>query len=84
MEYSPVAALNRTYALALANSPKEALTEAKKLALDKLPLYHCLLAELYLMTEAVPLAQEHLKKALLLTASTAEQQLIKKKLQQLV
>ncbi|MEL6675384.1 MAG: sigma-70 family RNA polymerase sigma factor [Bacteroidota bacterium] len=84
VEYSPVAALNRTYALALANSPKEALTEAKKLALDKLPLYHCLLAELYLMTEAVPLAQEHLKKALLLTASTAEQQLIKKKLQQLV
>lgn len=47
VEYSPVAALNRTYALSRANGKAEAILEAQKLELVHLPLYHVLLGELY-------------------------------------
>ena len=47
IEYSPVAALNRTYALAKANGKKEAIIEAEKLKLADNHLYHSLLGELY-------------------------------------
>jgi len=47
IEYSPIAALNRTYALARANSPEEAIREAEKLQLNDHYLYHSLLGHLY-------------------------------------
>lgn len=47
IEYSPIVAMNRTYALARANSTQEALTEALKLELTGNHLYYSLLAQLY-------------------------------------
>ncbi|HMG83707.1 MAG TPA: DUF6596 domain-containing protein [Ferruginibacter sp.] len=47
IEYSPVTALNRTYALAKANGKQEAIIEAEKLALSDNHLYHSLLGNLY-------------------------------------
>ncbi len=47
LEYSPVAALNRTYALAKARSKKTALAEVEKLGLMDNPFYFALLGELY-------------------------------------
>ncbi|MEO5996111.1 MAG: DUF6596 domain-containing protein [Chitinophagaceae bacterium] len=47
LEYSPIAALNRTYALAKANGKEEAILEAEKLSLTGNHLYHSLLGNLY-------------------------------------
>jgi RNA polymerase sigma-70 factor (ECF subfamily) len=47
VEYSPVAALNRTFALSRANGKKEAITEAEKLKLADNQFYFMLLGELY-------------------------------------
>jgi RNA polymerase sigma factor (sigma-70 family) len=46
-EYSPVAALNRTYALAKVKGNEAAIIEAEKLNLTNNPFYHTLLGELY-------------------------------------
>jgi RNA polymerase sigma-70 factor (ECF subfamily) len=48
IQYSPIAALNRTYALSKANSKKEAILEAEKLNLIDNPFYFGLLGELWL------------------------------------
>ncbi len=47
IEYSPITALNRTYALAMADSKDIAMKEAMKIDLKKNHLYQSLLAELY-------------------------------------
>ncbi|HOZ51984.1 MAG TPA: sigma factor [Chitinophagaceae bacterium] len=47
IQYSPIAALNRTYALSKANSKHEAIIEAEKLALVDSHLYFSLLGNLY-------------------------------------
>jgi RNA polymerase sigma factor (sigma-70 family) len=47
IEYSPIAALNRTYALAKANGKQEAIREAEKLQLTNNQYYFTLLGELY-------------------------------------
>lgn len=47
MEYSPIAALNRTYALSKANGKQEAIIEAEKLQLTNIHYYYALLGELY-------------------------------------
>lgn len=47
IDYSPMAALNRTYALSMARGKKEAIQEALKIELKQNHLYHLLLAELY-------------------------------------
>ena len=47
MEYSPVAALNRTYALAKANGKEQAIKEALKLGLEGNHFYYSLLGNLY-------------------------------------
>ena len=47
LEYSPIAALNRTYALSKANGKQEAIIEAEKLKLNDNHLYHSLLGNLY-------------------------------------
>ncbi|MEO9070441.1 MAG: sigma-70 family RNA polymerase sigma factor [Ginsengibacter sp.] len=48
IEYSPMAALNRTYALSKARGKAEAIIEAEKLNLVDKHLYHSLLGELYI------------------------------------
>jgi RNA polymerase sigma factor (sigma-70 family) len=47
IEYSPIAALNRTFALSKANSKEEAIVEAEKLKLETNHFYYVLLGELY-------------------------------------
>lgn len=47
LDYSPMAALNRTYALARVKGKTMAIAEAEKLGMDQSPYYHALLGELY-------------------------------------
>ena len=47
LQYSPVAALNRTYALARVRGKAMAIGEAEKLKLEGNPFYFALLGELY-------------------------------------
>ncbi|MEL6923131.1 MAG: DUF6596 domain-containing protein [Bacteroidota bacterium] len=79
VEYSPMAALNRTYALAKANGYATAIREAKKINLEQHHLYHCLLAELYRPSDRVA-AKVHLAKALHLAKAERDKVLINKKL----
>lgn len=83
VQYSPIAALNRTYALAKANSIKEAIVEAKKLDLQDNHLYHSLLAALYEMDGQVEEQGACLKRAISLAKKESESALLKKKLQHL-
>jgi RNA polymerase sigma-70 factor (ECF subfamily) len=79
LEYSPMAALNRTYALSKANSKEEAITEAEKLELNDSHLYHSLLANLY---EGVnqQKVRYHLETALQLAKTGGDKKTIEKKL----
>jgi RNA polymerase sigma factor (sigma-70 family) len=79
IEYSPVAALNRTYALAKANGKPEAITEAEKINLGGSHLYHCLLGELYTGIDSSK-AISHWNKALQLARSSADKMHISKKI----
>ena len=83
LEYSPIAALNITYALSKANSKKEAIEEAEKLELKDDHLYHSLLAELYLPVN-IKKALTHLKNAFALAKSATDKALISKKIQAIV
>lgn len=47
LEYSPIAALNRTYTLSKTNGKKAAINEAEKLKLNDNALYYALLGNLY-------------------------------------
>ena len=47
LEYSPIAALNRTYALSQTIGKEAAIIEAEKLGLNGNYLYHCLMGYLY-------------------------------------
>ncbi|MCI4669938.1 MAG: sigma-70 family RNA polymerase sigma factor [Bacteroidia bacterium] len=82
IEYSPVAALNRTLALSKARSKEIALTEALKINLDKSHLYHALLADLY---KGISLEKhkEHLNTALKLAKSEADKEFLQAKIEQL-
>jgi RNA polymerase sigma factor (sigma-70 family) len=79
IEYSPIAALNRTYALAKANSKEEAIIEAEKINLDGNHLYHSLLGELYAGIDDAK-AIFHLQKALKLAKSNADKTHISEKI----
>lgn len=79
IEYSPIAALNRTYALAKANGKKEAIIEAEKIKLTDSHLYHSLLGELYTNLDNAK-AISHLQIALTLAKSTAEKLVISDKI----
>jgi RNA polymerase sigma factor (sigma-70 family) len=74
-EYSPMAALNRTYALAKANGKPEAIGEAEKLKLENSHLYFSLLANLYTGVDNKK-ALSHLKTALSLAKTAADKKLI--------
>jgi predicted RNA polymerase sigma factor len=77
IEYSPMAALNRTYALAKANGKPAAITEAEKLNLTGNHLYYSLLGYLYTCVDNRK-AIEHLKTALKLAKSGADKATIEK------
>jgi len=77
IEYSPIAALNRTYALAKADGKEVAIVEAEKLKLVNNHLYYALLGYLY---EGVDRERAigHLKAAFKLAKSEADKAAIKK------
>lgn len=77
--YSPIAALNRTYALAKANGKQAAITEAEKLNLVDNHFYYALLGELYKDINSEK-AKLHLEKALALAKTQTDKQTIQKKI----
>ena len=79
MEYSPIAALNRTYALAKVNGKQEAIIEAEKIRLTDNHLYHSLLGELYTGLDNTK-AISHFQNALALAKSTADKMHISKRI----
>jgi RNA polymerase sigma-70 factor (ECF subfamily) len=82
VEYSPMAALNRTYALSKANGKPEAIIAAEKLKLVDNHLYHSLLGELYTNIDNVK-AVIHFKVALKLAKSVADKTIISNKILEL-
>ncbi|MGN6638767.1 MAG: RNA polymerase subunit sigma, partial [Mucilaginibacter sp.] len=80
--YSPIAALNRTYALSKANGKQEAIIEAEKLKLTDNQFYYALLGELYTGLDCTT-ASANFEKALSLAKTTADQHVIQKKLNKL-
>jgi len=82
IEYSPIIALNRTYALSKANSKQEAITELLKINLRDNHLYHSLLAELYNNYNQKK-ELEHLNIALKLVKNDVERNILLDKLDQL-
>jgi predicted RNA polymerase sigma factor len=77
MEYSPIAALNRTYALAKANGKQVAIVEAEQLNLSDNHFYHSLLGNLYSDLDNEK-ALNHFQQALMLANSAADKAAITK------
>ena len=83
IEYSPIAALNRTYALAKVYGNEQAIAEAEKLKLNDNHLYHTLLGELYTTIDRQK-AKEHFEIAVKLSRSSADKKLILSKIKKLL
>jgi RNA polymerase sigma-70 factor (ECF subfamily) len=82
IEYSPVAALNRTFAIAKTNGKQEAITEAEKLNLTDNHFYFTLLGELYTDVDKAK-AKEYFQQALTLAKTQTDKQTIQKKINNL-
>jgi len=82
VEYSPIAALNRTYALSKANGKSAAITEAEKLNLSDNHFYFTLLGELYRDVDNNK-AKINFQKALRLAKTNADKQIIQAKVDKL-
>lgn len=82
LEYSPVAALNRTYALAKANGKPEAIAEAEKLDLKDNHFYFTLLGELYAGIDKEQ-ARQHFEQAVSLAKTQTDRQTIQRKIDRL-
>ncbi len=82
LKYSPVIALNRTYALSKARGKEKALSEALKINLKDNHLYHLLLAELYSGIDT-NLQRTHLETALKLVTTEHERQTIVRKIKEI-
>ncbi len=78
--YSPVAALNRTYALSKANGKEEAIIEAEKLKLVNNQFYYALLGELYTGIDRQK-ALENFKAALALAKTPADKLVMQRKIE---
>jgi len=79
VEFSPIAALNRTYALSKANNKTEAIIEAEKLQLLNNHFYFTLLGELYTGIDNSK-ALQHLEQAIVLAKTKNDKQTIQKKI----
>jgi RNA polymerase sigma factor (sigma-70 family) len=77
IEYSPITALNRTYALSKVFGKEKAIHEALKLDLNENHFYHSLLGNLYVDLDNKK-ASEHLATALNLAKSDADKSTILK------
>jgi RNA polymerase sigma-70 factor (ECF subfamily) len=83
LEYSPIAALNRTFALAKTNGKAEAIIEAEKLNLTDNPFYYSLLGNLYTDIDNKK-AVQHYETALELTHSNADKVVITKNIEKII
>ena len=77
--YTPIAAMNRTYALSKVKSKQEAIVEATKLNLHNNPYYHALLGELYIGHDDV-LSKIHYETAYQLAKNPADKATLRRKL----
>lgn len=81
-EYSPIAALNRTYALAKANGKEAAIIEAEKLQLENNRFYYSLLGDLYTGIDNNK-ALAHFQRAIELTPGATEKAALEKYIRKL-
>lgn len=82
IEYSPIAALNRTFALAKARGKAAGIKEAEKLQLTGNPFYFSLLGNLYTDIDNT-IALQHYKSALELSNAAADKQTIRKHMEKI-
>lgn len=82
LHYSPVAALNRTYALSKAYSKEIAIKEAEKLQLTDNHYYFVLLGELYTDIDKAK-ARKYFENALAIARSSGDTRLIERKMERL-
>jgi len=82
LEYSPIAALNRTFALSKTNGKEEAILEALKLNLADNPFYYSLLGNLYSDIDNKK-AVQYFETALKFSNSAIDKQTISKNIQRL-
>ncbi|HLZ86765.1 MAG TPA: DUF6596 domain-containing protein [Puia sp.] len=75
--YSPIAALNRTFALSKANGKQEAIAAAEKLQLTENPYYYTLLGELYRDIDNGK-AMVHLQRAYTLARTQTDKRIIQR------
>lgn len=78
-EYSPIAALNRTYVLSKVYGKQKAISEAEKLCLENNQYYYSLLGELYTDIDNVK-AIQNFQKAFLLAKTSPDRKIIEKKI----
>jgi len=83
IEYSPVAALNRTYAVAQVHGAAKAITEAEKLSLTNNHFYFTLLGELYKDIDRNK-ARTNFEKAMALAKTITDKQTIQTKINSIV
>lgn len=81
-EYSPIAALNRTYALSKTKGKQEAIIEAEKLKLENNHFYFALLGELYSGVDNMK-SKENFEQAMTMAKTEPEKKMIQKKLRNL-
>ncbi len=81
-EYSPIAALNRTYTLSKTNGKQAAIDEAEKLKLNDNALYYALLGNLYTDVDD-EIALKHYQTAIELTKSAEQVTTIKRNIAKL-
>jgi len=79
IEYSPIAALNRTYALSKVKGKQNAISEAEKLSLLNNHYYFALLGELYTDIDNKQ-AKQNFQKAFELAKTSADRQTIQRKI----
>ncbi|MDY0987453.1 DUF6596 domain-containing protein [Flavobacterium sp. CFBP9031] len=82
LEYSPIVALNRTYALSKVKGKKEAIKEAEKLNLTDNHFYYSLLGNLYSEVNTKKSLQ-HFETAMSLAKTTTDKNIISKNIEQL-
>lgn len=82
LEYSPIVALNRTYALSKVKSKKEAIAEAEKLNLTDNHFYYSLLGNLYTDLDTKK-ALKQFETALCLAKTNADKNIISRNIEQL-
>lgn len=83
IEYSPLTALNRTFAFAKVHGNKKAVKEAEHLQLDDMDQYHSLLGYLYAQTD-VDKAVAHYGTAIRLTRSRSEKKTLAREVERLL